>query len=219
MTLAWPLIIILCIGVVVSYLGGVRKGKAWGKIAAALCAVGVLAVAGVKVMNRGPAGEVTTGRSLTEVEYERAKAIGAGLKGIVEPGCRIFILSSYGPMGGPGIDQAKDSWNRGLSDGLGDSTFRVVGYYGPAPGTAESLSQGILQAEEQIDVLVSFQGLPQGLLDMSIYAEAEPPRVAAYFHGSPDMAPIRRWLNDGLLDVAVVEQNGVLTTHTPDGSP
>lgn len=205
-----------------------RRGAVWGKV---LVAIAVLFLAGIALYRGlsqgGPASaqqqrRFGTSRSdcRTCTDQDKLKLLGESFKDYIAPGSRIFILGYYRVEGGRDVTQAMRAWEEGLSEGLGDTSWERVGYYGPADGTAERVSSWLQGAVGEIDAVVSVAGLPADLEAMTIYQMSPTPKVAAVFEKrSTDIVAIRRWLEEGYLQVAVVESDGGDKVYTPENLP
>ena len=220
--MGWLLIAVFFLGVLVSYGAGVKKGAAWGTPVLILCVIGLIGVVGQRVfVGPGAGGPGDVGAKGVLKAASEAEWLGRALKGRIPEGSRIFILSFYDPARGRDMTASKEAWTEGLSDGLGDTTWEVVGYYGPTPGTAGDLSYGFDGMNGLIDAVVSVSGLPPDLEQMNFYQFDPVPEVAAFFRSAEtDLELIRSWLEGGYLAAAVVSSTeGEVTTYTPENLP
>ena len=204
----WVILIILAALVVLAY---VRRQEVWSKPLLVLCVVALIAVVGHRAIVGG--GRPVRDRQPSGLE-QVAELMGKSLSGRLEPGARIAVFGGFPPDVRTGWLVLRATCETGLAAGLGHTDWELVGYAGTAPGTAATLSQGIDDLGGQIDAVLSFNGLPPDLEQMTIYTRATPPAVAAYFPREADLDLIGKWLSDGLIEGAVVRQNGSLTPYT-----
>jgi len=211
--------ILVAVCAVLLIAGCVKKQQPWGKV---LIVVALLGVLGVLVHRYAFAQRATASGASERIASrttQQARLLGQGLKDHLAPGSRIVFMGEFSPRSRPSWPRIWGSWKAGISEGLGDTTWENAGYVGPAPGTAQSISQGLADAGGEFDAIVSFAGLPADLADMSIYQVGPPPKVAAYFPGKPDRAMIRRWIEGGLIHAAVLDEAEGLALYTPDNLP
>ena len=210
----WVIVAFLSALLLVSYLAGAKKGRAWGKVVVVLC---VLALIGV-VLTRALSGPTqrTGAKALATTEQARmrqaAELLGRELKSLVKPGCRLLIFAPENSVMGTPLEGA---WTDGLCKGLGDTSWKRAGgrLLSRAGGesdcvTVEALSEAIAEAAGEFDAIVSFAGLPVDLEQATAFKPSgQRPVAVAFFPLSSraDMALIRRWIADGRLKAAVVE--------------
>lgn len=224
--LTWLLVVVFFIGIVVSYVAAKKTRAAWGKPVMVVCTLCLVLVvldrAFFKVLS-GVGGKLPVdSRAVLGSKAQRSgELMGQGLKQArLKAGARILILGPYPPQGGPDSDVMMAQWDEGLTKGLGDSPWTKAGYFGPAPGTAESLSEGIAGYEGEFDAVVSFNGLPKDLSELNVYQLSERPMVGGFFEGRLDLETIRGWLKDGLIQAAVLkDEAGELKLYTPGNLP
>jgi len=215
-----------------SYLA-LKAHKPWGKRALVVCLVLIVCLCLGRLLfggSRGP-GTGIVARELNTLEAQetkRAKLIGEGLRGKVPAASRIFFLGSFPTDMRQDWDVIWPAWQKGLSGGLGHSDWQLLDYFGPVQGSAaEALSGALAAKKKEVDVIVSFNGLPQDFAQMSTYQfENEKgekiekrPKVGAYFPPGADVEAIRRWLQDDIIQAAVVDENGKLDLYTRDKMP
>jgi len=211
------LMLVLLAGAVACYVRGVKAHKPWGKPALVGCCLALALVVGAKL----PFGKgATEGPSRASLAYKKGRALGKGLRGALPAGGRVFFFSEW-----PVDPQTRGAWQEaedGFSDGIGYRDWQREGVSFPSPSTAEGFSNEIAEVEDRIDAIVSFGGLPRDLEKVSVYKQPERPRVAAFFPSYPllvNAGMIRKWLQDGLLDVAVVDDGSGLKLYTPGDLP
>jgi len=209
---------VLAIGLIVSYLKGVKQAQPWGQPVLVLCTIGIIAVVAVKVLSRGEGATSSgIGSLISATDSNAAKLIGEQLKDEVPAGSRVFMLTHLGP-GGTGYGPVMGTWLKGLSDGLGYSV-ELSGSYGPTSGADPQAVSAAMEGVE-FDAVVSTDGLPADPETLSIFQEPEPPPFGVYFRTAPaDLSFLRPLLSDGLVDVAVVNQGGKLHVFTPSNLP
>jgi len=216
----WILVVVFAAFLMFGY-ANFKNGRTWGKPLMILCTVGVVAV--VLVRFAGGVGGVGGADSAPigglDAEVEAAEMIGEQLKGKLPAAGGVFFLGKPPVQGAmTGFAYYMASWEKGLHATIGRDWQRV-GYFGPCasepPSPAEWISSALDNASGQIDLVLSFDGLPTDLEALNIYEMAERPLVAAFFPDGGDEAVIRGWLQDGLLDVAVINDEGSLTTILP----
>ena len=189
----------------VSYFKGVRQKQTWGTVLVVVCVLGIVGVIVERMLLGGRYSLAVAGEKMASGASGTAQLLGKGLKGLVPAGGRIVVMGEFSPQVRPSWPTLWSNWQKGLSDGLGDSTWQLAGYYGPANGTAESVSGGLAAIEGGFDAVVSFYGLPDDLENLSIYQLGERPKVAAFFP-SANLDRVRDWLSKGLIEAAVIEQ-------------
>jgi len=226
--LAWLVLIVLLVGVLWAYFKGVRgeNKKPWGKPLVAACALCVVIIVLGKAAC-GPAAIRENAAALQGMnDLERsfqarlAQMAGKGLKGNVPTPARIFFLGPMPTNMTGDWDVMWPAWEDGLSKGLGSKNWQSVGYAGPASSmTAEELSRVLKDHLKEIDVLISFDGLPADLQNASIYALKPPPKVAVCFPQGADLDAVRGWLSGGFIQAAVVHEKGESTLYTRDKMP
>lgn len=200
--------IVLVVLVVLCVVGYVNRGEPWAQWMLIVCCVGAVGVIIARATLKGGQGDQAgiTRRVATEAAGA-AELLGGALREHVEPGTRMLVLAEFSPTVRPGWPLYWSSRRDGLTKGLGDIEWQYAGYFGPTPGTAASLSAGLDQMAGEFDVVVSFNGLPADLEQMSIYGYGDVPMVAAVFPlGTADKALIRTWLTEDYLQAAVVEE-------------
>ncbi len=220
----WVRAVVLFIGIVLSYVLGVRKGAAWGKALVALfvlCLVGMVLHRAFSARGRLPSHD-------EEAAGERtlARLLGEGLKEHLKPGSRIFIFSGFDPELEGEMIYTWPHWEKGLAEGLDDPDWQRVALYwtGDEPAV-EDFSAGLAGLEGQIDAVISFLPLPADFSRCSIYQLAERPKVAAYFYLGEHQERlevtevIRQLLENGEIEAAVFRERLSLTLYTPDKLP
>jgi len=215
-SIRWVLLAVFAVLLVVGYL---CRRRPWGRALIVACVLGVLGVLAYQLFFRGQSNLRVASVARATSNTTSARLIGQGLKSYLAPESRIVVMAQFSPQVRPSWPMLWSSWQKGLSEGLADTSWKDAGYVGPAPGTAQSLSEGLAAVEGQVDAIVSFAGLPDDLEQMSIYASGTPPKVAAYFPINPNREAIRRWLKDGLIQAAVMDEKGVPTLYTRDKLP
>jgi len=223
----WLLIIIAFIVLVAAYFKRVRgeQQQPWGKPVITVCAVVVVLVVLGKLLSSGtPGPSLRVGLDefdrLAQAERRKALLIGQGLARRVPVPSRIFFLGAMPTDMRRDWDVVWPAWKEGLSEGLGSTNWESLGYAGPASAlTTEEVSALLQEKLKGLDVLVSFGGLPANPQRLSIYKLESPPKVAVYFPLQPDLEQVRRWLKDGFIQVAVVNENGKYRAYTPDHLP
>jgi len=199
-----------------AYFLGVRRGRSWARVVVAVCALGLVGVVVFRFAGRG--AKPNPGfRDDYQRMAARAETLGRALKPHLKPGSRIFIFGDVPVEWETVLPGAQKAWKEGLSKGLGDSTWVQAGYGSPPRGefrlTESALSEGLGQADGQVDAVVSFAGLPENLEETALYkGETGRPRVAVLFVDATDaeVALVGKWLKAGLVDGAAVERNGKL---------
>jgi len=205
---------VLGVLIVVAYL---KREQPWAKPVLVLCVVAICGVVLWRVVERPRAR--WGGAPYGATTMNAARLLGESLRGRVDSGARVLVLTENPAGVGPGWPQIRAACEAGFSEGLGDVEWELVGCVGPAPGTAETLSQAIEAAGVRFEVVLSFAGLPADLAQMSLYRLSPQPVVAAYFPRGADSELLRTWLHDGLIDAAVVAQNDRLEAYTPRNVP
>jgi hypothetical protein len=212
------LMLVLLAGAIVCYVRGVKPRKRWGKPALVGCCLALALVVGAKLpFGKGAAAQ---GPSQASLAYKKGRELGKGLRETLPTGARIFFFSEW-----PVNPQTRGAWQEaedGFSDGLGHRDWQREGVICPSLRTAEGFSNELAGTEGKIDVIVSFGGLPRDLEKMSVYKQPERPKVAAFFPSYPllvNAGMIRQWLQDDLLDAAVVDDGSGLKLYTPENLP
>ena len=219
--LATVLLIALFIGVLVAYVAGVRQGAGWGKPVLAICTLGLVAVVLLRACGGPGGGEVDDQARVIRDTADSAELLGSLLKGnIPASGAQILILLGMRAEGGPGLIEYREGWQKGFDKALGPDGWEMVGRYSsiePADGLSDWLDEYAAEHGENIDAVVSFFGLPEGLEDVIFYDWEPRPKVVALFPAprETDLGAIRRWLEDGYLMAAVVlDSEGNARTYT-----
>jgi len=220
----WLIVGCLFVLLLVAYFAGARKGQTWGKVLLVLCVIAlVAAVLRQALCTRTEGGG---GAQIAATEQERvrraAELLGQALKERLDPGGRIFILAPENSAMGTPLDRF---WTEGLSSGLQDPSWTRAGcrYLSapagtPAVVTDEVFSEAVAEASGEADAIVSFAGLPAGFEQAEGLRGSEGrPAVAAFFpsSGRPNLALISKWLKDGDLQAAVVEDETGVHLQTP----
>jgi hypothetical protein len=199
------IVILFGAGAVICYWLGVRRGKAWAAPVVVICvlaAVATLAVtktsAGRKLLHGPPKRELPGAAE--------ARLVGQGLKGKLPEGARIVIFQASADIKPQEAEQLREQCKSALEQGAGAS-FNVLAWVtlpGGMGGMAEHFS-GPLQAHPDLDGWVSLAGLPVDGIER-MYGEGQHPLPAgAYVSGSYDSAKLRRWIEGGLLQAAVIK--------------
>jgi len=222
----WTLLIVVVVLLFVVYFKGVKAGAGWGKPVAALLALVLvgLAVATIVTVRRRPTGGM--GRGWTRMQAsarDSARAIAAELKDRLGASPRLFVMGVV-PIGSSGSGTrsgaAWRSWNEGLKEGFGGEIWQIVGYYGPVRrASAEDVNGALASVQGEIDGVISFDGLPADAQALSIYGLAKPPVVGVYFRSGATPEQVRTLLADGLVQVAVMVEEGQVKVFTPQAPP
>jgi hypothetical protein len=220
---------VLFIGVLVSYFGGVKGGRAWGTPLLMLCVLGLVVAVVLRATGvRRASGSGSAERMRGSEPYEAAKLIGEGLKGGLERGARILVfVSNYDayPKDPQTYVKTKEDWQRGLAEGLGDDTIQIVGYVIPAEDTSLSYSGFAdyfamrLRNYPDVAAMVSFTGLPPDIDRMGGYELGTRLKVGAYFSTFISGVPLREWLGKNYVQAAVVKEGRSLKLYTPQALP
>jgi uncharacterized membrane protein len=214
-SLAFPVLAVVFGGcVLMAYLQGVKKGAPWGKPAVVAGCIALLALLFCRVSCKS-AGHKWTIHDDTRVAMARAEAVGRGLRPHLRPGSRLLILGDI-PEGSDVILPASlDGWKAGLSKGLGDETWVMVGYRSFAEGesfiTERMLHQALAEAEGGVDAVVCFAAVAENLAEFKLYQEGKTRPKMAVFCVEPsadDLGRLKSWLKKGVIDVVVVESDG-----------
>jgi len=217
----WTLMALLLVGMVISYVAGAKKGAAWGKPAAVLCAIALIVLVAVKIMERmGTQGDVPDQaafeRELAAQAERQAEELGEAIRKDLQPGSRLFLLGYYPVGGAPGWATTLDQWKKGLSRGLGDDTWSMVGYFGPVShADAGRISAALAELDYPPDAVISFDGVPPKLEDVSFYMARKRPLVAVAFANASDRQRARELLRADLVDVALIEGSVYTTANLP----
>ena len=213
-----PIGIILAVLVVLVVVAYVKREQPWAKPVLVLCVVAICGVVVLRAVGgrRGISGDGTKSHATL---VEAARLLGESLRGKLDSGARVLVLNEQVGGMGPSSPRIRAALDMGFSPGLGDTSWQLVGFAGPAPGTAEDLSEAIDATRVGFDVVISVSGLPDDLDELSIYQDDPPPLVAAYFPRGAESELVRMWLIDGLIAVAVVADEGLLDVYTPGQLP
>ncbi len=216
---------VLFVLALVAYFGGVRTGAGWGVALLVLCVLGLVGIVAQRfVTGRGAVAGGMGSKDEKVRMQQMATLIGEGLKDHVGPGSRILFCIPVAATMDYWILVMEQEWKKGLSTGLGDTSWETAGYCGIAPGlsrgtiTADDLRQALAQTDA-VDAIVSFAGLPKELHQMSIFQAADRPKVGAYFDVDVDLALIGNWLEMDIVQAAVVMQDGRMPLYTKDRLP
>jgi hypothetical protein len=222
----WIIIIVLAVLFVVAYLLGAKQQQGWGKVVMVLCLIGFILLGLDRAFFHvigGRTGEVGSSYADSELGQKelQTKMIVDPIRGQLPQGCRVFALRQFHPQGSGVVMGDRVAVRNALRRILGEGEYELVAEWGPMEygrsASAQEISQAI--AGSQIDLFISYAGLPQDLPELSIYDTVDRPLVGAYFPQEVDTLLLREWLQDGLVDVAVVRQEGELRRYTPDRLP
>jgi len=211
------LLILFALGVIVAYVVGIKGNRAWGKPLLILCLVGLIAV----VLQRAFIGRARLAEraDIDRPAQDSAMLLAQGIKGEVRPGSRIFFFSPIPPVIPTQMARYWMLWEKGVNEGLGSTAWQKVHIARPADNTAAAFSESLLGREGEVDVVLSFVGLPDDLPQMVVYSWAVPPTVAACFPYGADRARVRQWLQEGLIRAAVIQDGGSMKLYTPGQPP
>lgn len=219
----WAAVIGCVLIVLMSYLLGYKRSRAWGKpvliAAAALLLLAVLdrAVLGV-VFREALRGPDDSSSRLVNASATAGELIGKELRGKVAGDAGVLFLEPFAPDRRQGWPTVVTPFKEGFARALDASGWRDAGYFGPANLPADALSRGL--AAERFDVLVSMAGLGEDFGSASLGAGK--PVVAAYFpRNTAAPAQVRQWLEQRSLQVAVMHRadNDRLEVFTPERLP
>jgi len=220
------------VGAVAAYIKGARPQKQWGKPALAAC-VGV-AVLALLARQAGCDRRVGKPDIPREAASAVMQLIGKALEGKLGEGARVVVIRApYGgetlaATQEAGADSSSDpaaqvaeklqrQWQKGLEEGLGVSV-QIVGsetsrafMAGPHAMSAATFSE-LLDGyrDKNIDAWVSLVGIPGALAggsdleQVSSFGWQKRPLVAADVGLSYDPKALRRYIEDGLLEAALV---------------
>jgi len=220
----WIIIAVLALILVFAYLAGVRQQQGWGGTVMVLCVVGLILVALDRAFFHvigGRRGASSYADSELGLKERQTKLIIDAVRDQLPPHCRVFAVRMVDPQGA-GVNLGEQiAAQQALDKILGKGAYELVGEWGPEqygePVSVDALSRAV--EEREIDLLISYAGLPENLEEASFYRRTRAPKVGAYFPGQPDRSRIRSWLLDGLLQVAVLEEDGKLRAYTSDNLP
>jgi len=212
--------------VVLAYVYGVRKQRAWGAPLILVCVVAVITLMILRVASGGRTREMLGAAAQGEqrmVEGERTQAMAllGPLKAQLPPGVvDIFVL---GPSAPERNRDWEEGWRRAFSELFGEGGWAYAGYWGPAFGTdAEAVSAAMEQQVSDlatIDLVVVIGGMPDNPSALSIYGLPKQPIVAVILRAGQPTDGARTWLSDGLVDIVAIEEQGKVTTYTKQHLP
>jgi len=205
--------IVVFLGAIVAYVAGVKVGARWGRPVLTVCVLALVLLVLDRAFFHVLVGR-TAGRPGPEPGdlREAGKRIGETLKDRLGPGRRVYVVAGYGMAGGSGAG-GSGSWplfESGLLPALGHTELQVVGEERSNAATAETLSDGCVRSAP-VDAVLFVGTLPANLEEAAFYRRGHSrPIIAGYFlvaehPQTASIESIHRWLQQGRIDVAVVE--------------
>jgi len=202
--LYWVFVAVFVVGVAVSYTVGVRGRKPWGSIAVVVCVVGLVATTFVRLTGIGSGG---VGRSpagvapAIEADVERVKALAEAVSSQVPAGSKVVVVVG--------------SWGRGQNQAereqaLAGAVKEILSGGGEVivmqPDLTRTGSGVYTEQTADAAVLLFVHNFdPQGWERF-----AQMPLMAACFGGPGARESAQRAIDEGGLNVAVLDDGTVL---------
>jgi hypothetical protein len=215
--------LVLFVGAIVAYVGGVKKEKAWGQPLLILCVVGLVAVALVRVFGGAGGAGGTPGRvaetGAEKLATEEVAALAPALEGAIESEDTILVI--HEAIFVPGQDITYRTI-KGVRKAVKDQLEKALGVKGlntdymssgQAGDVASAISQG---AKPEHAAIVSMVGV-SGSIE-SAMAGREVPLVAVLPKGY-DVDTVRSLLNAGALQGAAAKKGEAYVLYTKENLP
>lgn len=222
----WLLLALFIVVLFVAYYGGMRAQRSWGTPLLCVAVIGIVVVVGLRLASGRGSVRQDIATMQQRGEAGKAEAVLSPLKDRERLSGRerigVFMIGHCAPNQ---VRDWEEYWRAFLSDTFGPENWDYLGYYGPVGtdlGDAATISDAMGQVGDlaQIDLVLACANLPADLGALSIYALPNPPLVGVYFETPRDTNTIRAWLEDGLVQSAVVRgEDRQLIVYTPDNLP
>jgi hypothetical protein len=213
--LIWILLGVFTVGLVFSYVMGVQRERDWAKPILVVCALGLAGTALLRAFEGRLSGERAR-PDIARREYRAARMLAGALSDRVPAGAAVFILHPMAmmPRRLPG-HQAQ--WESAFDQTFGE--WRSAGVSYAPEQTASGFETALRASQNDVDAIISFQGLPEDLPEMSMFDSPGPPAFGAYCATGYDVEAIRQWLQKELVHAVVLKEGPELKLYTPENPP